>query len=167
MTLDNQTLINEYFNTNYNSLRRYAAAIIRDRNRTYCPEEIVNESFLYLCRCERLIPEKIDQFAKAWISLTITKERSFANLKLALRNDSGTEKVTGLEDEQVEPMDEVEFALVLELMPTRRREAINLLLECVTIDECCKRTGTEKRKMKKELSLARSCFQLTRKQLNK
>jgi len=166
MITDKQILVSEYFAQNYDSLRRYANAIIKDRNRTYDAEEIVNESYMYLMRSEKMIMAKIDQFCKAWISLTIVKGRSFANLKLSLRNDSGVDRVTDFEDEITPELDDSEFKAIMRVMPKRRSDAIKLLIDAVTIKECCIRTGLSEREMKRELSLARSCFNATRKQLN-
>lgn len=166
MTLETKTkVIADYFNANYDQLCKYAWKIIKDRKRTYDAPEIVNEAYLYLMRCDRLDMNKVDQFCKAWISLTITKDRSFANLKMSLGDGYNPDGLV-IADDVVEKYDDGEFEMLLNLIPTRRKNAINLLLKHVTIDECCKRTGTPKSKMKKELSMARASISVARKQLN-
>lgn len=158
-------MIDAYFTDKYDGLCKYARRLIQDKKRTYSPEEVVNEAYLYVRKNEKVLMDKIDGFCKAWIKFSIVRPRTFVNLKMSLTNFDGTEKAEGMKGESIEVLTDEEFLLVLEMMPKRRADIIRLLLECDTLHKCCVKTGMQKLRMKKEISLARTSFYLTRKQL--
>lgn len=158
--------VQEYFEVNYDQLVKYAGAIIRDWRRTFEAEDIVNELFLHMAAGPKIDPEKIDHYCKGWIRLTVTKERSFANLKLSITGYELTPKMEQMQDEPYSELAPEDVQRVLEKMPNKYRETLELFLKHTSIHKCCFITGRQKDRMKRDLGLARDSFRKTRNQLN-
>ena len=77
--------INEYFNQNFNQLKKYAARIISDKKRDYDAGDVLSELYLRLHE-KRQVIEKIDHFSKRFISTEIVFLRSNMNLNQSLKS---------------------------------------------------------------------------------
>ena len=113
--------INEYFNQNFDQLKKYATRIIQDKRRDYEAGDVLSELYLTLqARREQI--EKLDSFAKRFISNQIVFERSNMNLNQSGKSNENQLPEATTEEKEINLKD-----IKREL--TRRERAFLLLWE--------------------------------------